>query len=83
MLETRPRQDSLNVSDWLLLQAVVKLPFANVKRLAAAAQQADPDEQELSTEDEVCNALSLVITAILKLRGRLHGACNFCQRIQT
>ena len=59
MLEDQIKQDSLNVYDWLLLQAVVKLPFANVKRLAAAAQQADPDEQELSTEDEVCNSVKL------------------------
>ncbi len=35
------------------LQAIVKLPFANVKRLAAAAQQADPNEQELTPADEV------------------------------
>ena len=31
----------------------MKLPFANVKRLAAAAQQADPNEQELTPADEV------------------------------
>lgn len=31
----------------------MKLPFADVKRLAAAAQQADPNEQELTPADEV------------------------------
>lgn len=35
------------------MQAIVQLPFANVKRLAAAAQQADPNEQELTPADEV------------------------------
>ncbi|DBA90633.1 TPA: 5'-3' exoribonuclease 2 [Trebouxia sp. C0004] len=37
--------------------AIVKLPFANVKRLAAAAQQADPNEQELTPADEERNEL--------------------------
>lgn len=36
------------------LQAVVKLPFADVKRLAIAAQQPDATEQELQPADEVC-----------------------------
>lgn len=35
------------------LQAVVRLPFANVQRLAAAAQEADPNEWRLKAEDEV------------------------------
>ena len=64
VLEDQHKQDSLKASDWLVLQAVVKLPFANVKRLAAAAQQADPDEQELSMKDEVCNALNFFINVV-------------------
>ncbi len=34
-------------------QAVVKLPFADVSRLAAAAQEPAPDERELSPVEEV------------------------------
>ncbi|KAL3145189.1 hypothetical protein ABBQ32_000941 [Trebouxia sp. C0010 RCD-2024] len=37
--------------------AVVKLPFANVKRLAGAAQQPDANEQELQPADEERNEL--------------------------
>ncbi len=33
---------------------MVKLPFADVKRLAAAAQQDSQDERELTAEEEVC-----------------------------
>ena len=33
-------------------QAVVKLPFADVSRLAAAAQQDAPDERELTPVEE-------------------------------
>ena len=43
------------------LQAVVKLPFADVKRLAVAAQQPDANEQELQSADEVCVFRHLVI----------------------
>lgn len=32
----------------------MKLPFADVKRLAIAAQQPDANEQELQPADEVC-----------------------------
>ena len=39
------------------LQAVVRLPFANVQRLAAAAQEADPNEWRLKVEDEVRDSL--------------------------
>lgn len=39
-----------------MLQAIVKLPFADVKRLAIAAQQPDANEQELRPADEVCLA---------------------------
>ena len=31
----------------------MRLPFANVQRLAAAAQEADPNEWRLKAEDEV------------------------------
>ena len=37
----------------LVLQAVVKLPFAEVKSLATAAQQPDPDGQEIEKRDHV------------------------------
>ena len=37
----------------LVAQAVVKLPFAEVKSLATAAQQPDPDGQELEPRDHV------------------------------
>ena len=36
----------------LCAQAVVKLPFADVSRLAAAAQQDAPDERELTPVEE-------------------------------
>lgn len=36
----------------------MKLPFANVKRLAVAAQQPDANEQELQPADEVYTTIS-------------------------
>ena len=36
------------------MQAVVQLPFANVQRLAAAAQEADPNEWKFKPDEEVC-----------------------------
>ena len=47
------------LSPIVCMQAVVKLPFASVKRLAAAAQQADPNEQELTPADEVTSTFTL------------------------
>ncbi len=41
------------------LQAVVKLPFVDVKRLAAAAQQQAQDERELTQEEEVSSMHAL------------------------
>lgn len=46
------------------MQAVVRLPFANVQRLAAAAQEADPNELPLTKADEVsclCNSIGMQI----------------------
>ena len=58
-----------------MLQAVVKLPFANVKRLAAAAQQADPDEQELSADDAVLS-LTRFLTSLACAGNMLHSLAH-------
>lgn len=53
-----PQNRSFNLAAFCIfsisLQAVVKLPFADVKRLAITAQQPDANEQELQPADEVC-----------------------------
>lgn len=49
------------------MQAVVRLPFANVQRLAAAAQEADPKEWRLVSEEEVMQSASCHQLCVLLL----------------
>ncbi len=59
----------------LVLQAVVKLPFAEVKSLATAAQQPDPDGQEIGQRDHV-SWLALQLLQSPCMSYLLSGMCS-------
>lgn len=56
----------------------MKLPFADVKRLAVAAQQPDANEQELRPVDEVCTASLVNQTTLFTLMSFLPATASRC-----